>query len=634
MTPRWLWLAPLALLLAGCAISRERYAAVDRKAASVSAPLGALQVISDPAALRVARKLAATRKGDDLRAELETLLLLADSTPESFERLRRERGRVLPLLRQRLANQKPADRWMKVQAAFLLLRLGDAEGTKVARQLMADPAATASVMDELAKLPTSDRAKLPGAEEFVFRHLGTEDERVQRGATEAAVRFQSAALDRKLLEVIEAGHDLQGRGAFGLAQRSPSQRLLDLSIANLRKATPDDRYWWLYAVAEHARSKNSELASNALEVCAEYLGKTGGKLGMDGGSLAALEALEKASGARPGLLLSKLVTGRGASAQVRGSALRSLAQRDPQRGRDLALASLSDPELTNDAVDALGEAGRNSADPYLVKVLADVADRTPKDERLAATVAKSLLLIGGDPARQAAVRLVNRVPPAQRTAIRWAEHGIDSDKALERLVALKVIDERAATNARKKLAVPTGSAGTGDTRDQIENSEFVTAVFDAAVLLTSFDTETGELPVRHDQLLQDLAAHSGGTFKPEAAHERWEQQSQDDEDAPYMVQFIHAGRLYRFPAQNLGDWYDVAAVVTAANRALTDAGESRRFINLNGDGQIANIAFVDPKAFAAAARELYLPVDIDPDAARRAGKSFEGEVIEKLRSRE
>jgi len=630
------------LFLVGCAPTGGRLIATDDGSRPEVAAPGPIQVITDPGELRAARKLAATQDEANRREEAESLILIADSSPESFDRLRNARERVLPILRQRLANRAASGRWARAQAAFLLMRLEDPTGTAAARGLLADPTAADAVLNQLAMLPPAARATLPGVEPFILRALSAKDERVRGSAIGAAVRFGSEATDRKLLEVIRSGQDVRGQGAFGLARRAPTSELLQACTAQLRKAAPADRYWLLSAVAEHARSKDPEVAGPAIEVCAEFLGKSGGMQGMDGGSMAALEALEKTPSSRARALLTELIHAGGASDQVRGSALRSLARKDPQQGKKLALDALANPELARSAVMALGEAGRDSADSALVEALSQAAARASD---LAGPVSQALLEIGGDPARKAAAALADQVPPTERAVVRWAEHGITPRNALERLVALKVVDPRTAAAARKRLA-PTrppvrSSESAGDIREvsfggnepdrSLSGIYFVEAAFDAGGLLTSFDTETGELPVRHDKLLLELAAHSGGAFKPEAAHERWERKGEEDEDAPYTVQFIHSGRLYRFPAQNLGDWYDVPAVLAAANKALADAGGSRRFITLEGDGQVANIAFVDPVAYAKAARELYLPAATDPDAARRDGKAFENQVVDQLR---
>jgi hypothetical protein len=91
----------------------------------------------------------------------------------------------------------------------------------------------------------------------------------------------------------------------------------------------------------------------------------------------------------------------------------------------------------------------------------------------------------------------------------------------------------------------------------------------------------------------------------------------------YTVQFIHGRRLYRFHPRDLEDWYDMPAVLAAANRALEDTRTPDRFINLEPDGQCPRIIFVPPELAAKLAGELgYAPCS-DADKARRQGQAYE-----------
>lgn len=644
MTRRWFWTVCGMVFLLSHGSQMGPAAATQPIRKPTARPLS-IQVSTKPTALRAARALAAAQAAANQREEDDKLLSLASSDPEAFAQLRRESARLTPVLRKRLAGRNPV-RWQRAQAAFLLLRLDDPAGTEAARQMLQDRVSAPAALPELANLPAADRAKLGNVEQLILRCLDDQDETVRRGAVEAAVRLNSPETNQKLLEVIRSGGDPTGRAAFGLAQTAPSLELLQLCNTQLRAAQADNHYWWLMAAAELTRSREPRVASSAVAVCADTLRTSSDPLGIDGGTLAALEALEKTPDRRGAPLLAMLVRARSASPLVRGAALQSLARRDPAQGRQLALGLLSDSELSRVAVSALGMANRGSADPKLVEMLAQTAQRNPKDQVLAGFVTNALLQIGGESALKSAVALADRVDPEERAAIRWAQHGITREKALDRLAALKLIDPRAATAARKKLATPRAPEAEGpDTRagsemiwtglggdpDFAPSSGFLETVFEAAGRLTAFDSETDELPVRHDRLLRQLAAHSGGAFKPEALYQRWEQRSKDDEDAPYSVQFIHAGRLYRFSAQNLGDWYDVSTVLGAANRALADAGETRRFVSLDVDSQDAYIVFVSPSALEVAVRELYLAGSADPDNARRAGKAFEEGVVKRIR---
>jgi len=590
-------------------------------------------VITDPAELEAARKAAAARQVEDRQYEDRMLVMLAASDSESFEQLVRAKSRIVPILRTRLSNLSATGRGERAEAAFTLLRLGDPEGTAVARGLVKDPAAASAVLPHVANLSAAQVATLPGLERLVLSQLDSGDDRVFRSAVEGAAAFKTPAATGRLLALVRSGKDQDGRAAWWLSQTSPSSELLTLCAARLRAAKPGDRNWWLMAAAEMAEAKSAGVADAAVEVCGEALARTRSEFGMDGGMLAALEALEKHRGGRSVPLLADLVTHGNASPQVRGAALVSLARRDPRAGRELALEQLASPELKPAAVEALGVVGRGSGDEDLVRALVAATTHPGDPEGVSGMVARALLTIGGESALRWVAGMAGRLPPGEQTAVRWAEHGLSKQKGLERVTALKVLDQRSADLARRRFGRSSRDGDGGDAEGPLPGQGFAEEVFEAAGLLTSFDAETGELPVRHDRLVRDFAAHSGGAFKPEAAFEKWDQQFSDDDGAPYTVQFIHAGRLYRFQAANLGDWYDVTAVVGAVNRALADTGETRRFVALEGDGQAAAFAFVDPERYAAAARELFLPPLGDPDAARKGGQAFEAEVVEELRKR-
>ncbi len=75
-----------------------------------------------------------------------------------------------------------------------------------------------------------------------------------------------------------------------------------------------------------------------------------------------------------------------------------------------------------------------------------------------------------------------------------------------------------------------------------------------------FDTEFDEIPCPHHLLIMEFAENSGGGFDPECAVQTWHRKNREDIRADYTVQFLYKGRLYRFEAENHGDWYDVEAV--------------------------------------------------------------------------
>lgn len=199
-------------------------------------------------------------------------------------------------------------------------------------------------------------------------------------------------------------------------------------------------------------------------------------------------------------------------------------------------------------------------------------------------------------------------PTTQQAAAALARHGVLEQSELARASAMSSADD-------------------------YEPEDEIRAALSNVDRYYAFDAETGTVPNRHDLLIIELAAHSAGRFKPEAVLETYEEPSEgasDREEGKYLVQFIYGGRLYRFQPRDMGDWYDVEAVLVALNRAVADAGLAERFMPLASGDQIAEIVFARPDAFSAAATELGLKLSDDPDEARKSGKAFEDKMLEQM----
>jgi hypothetical protein len=197
----------------------------------------------------------------------------------------------------------------------------------------------------------------------------------------------------------------------------------------------------------------------------------------------------------------------------------------------------------------------------------------------------------------------------------------------------KLLTQAEADAALAALARPATrpSSEEGEEERSDEGSDGVRALLRAARRHAEFDVETGVVPNRHDQLILELAPATAGRFKPEAVLETYTPDGPDADTGKYAVQFIHGGRLYRFNPRDLGDWYDLDAVLTALNRAFEDARLSDRFTPLAAGGQVAELVFADPSALTAAAPELGLLVSTDPDDARKQGKAYEDQFIGQLK---
>jgi hypothetical protein len=143
-----------------------------------------------------------------------------------------------------------------------------------------------------------------------------------------------------------------------------------------------------------------------------------------------------------------------------------------------------------------------------------------------------------------------------------------------------------------------------------------------------FDVETDRYPNAHDSLLRQLA-----TLPEPSLHDALFEEIApgiDSESEPYRL-IAHAnGRRYATEALNLGDWYDVDAVLRLLNRILEDRKAAARFVPLATGDQTLAIVAAPPEALARAAAAKLLQLGDDADAAREQGKDFEDAVRERL----
>ncbi len=124
---------------------------------------------------------------------------------------------------------------------------------------------------------------------------------------------------------------------------------------------------------------------------------------------------------------------------------------------------------------------------------------------------------------------------------------------------------------------------------------------------TCFDCETS-IPVNYVSLIEDLMKLGGDVFQVEAVSQNNDQ-----------VQFVYRDRVYCFTVRDLGDWYDVEAVIPGLNRALADTGRQERFLLLYSGGQFCSLTFASELAFQEVACELHLPLESNYRAAMSQG---------------
>lgn len=106
----------------------------------------------------------------------------------------------------------------------------------------------------------------------------------------------------------------------------------------------------------------------------------------------------------------------------------------------------------------------------------------------------------------------------------------------------------------------------------------------AARRALQFDAETGMFPNEHDSLLRRL-----GALAPEAFEGMVFGEEVSDMDGPYVLHAWRDGQKWSTTAQNLGDWYDVDAVIGMLNALARSAGSDQRWIAVATDDQTETV---------------------------------------------
>jgi hypothetical protein len=282
-----------------------------------------------------------------------------------------------------------------------------------------------------------------------------------------------------------------------------------------------------------------------------------------------------------------------------------------------------------------------------------------------ASATRALILAGDYEARGAAFNLVRHPDPRGRAALRTIHAEIKDQKRADQ-VALAFYDskdpvDKALTAAAcQRLAEnpictrPVSSAEVEKPEPPLDPAELeaakaliaklaaagfskVSAVdpadaagggADAVLMLAGhawwFDVETGFFPNYHDSLMRNLAtlvspALDDAVFEETAP-------TIDAETAPYRLTVYTAGKRLRAEARNLGDWYDVEAVMNLMNAVMKENGSDVRFVSLASNDQILAIVGA-PQPVIDRAIQAGLIQTGEAGEAERVGKEFEADVI-------
>jgi hypothetical protein len=550
----------------------------DRKTkAPPPAAVPSVQVITDPAEIAAARKAWADSREQTLASLLANPAGFSPYDDESKELLRSQRDRSLAsLTRTRDDRSQPADR--RIGASMALAALGTAADPARLAGIATDDESTRHLLWNLSQFYKTKAGLPTPLRQVVVRALTSKNEQAATQAAFLTTRYGLAEAGDVVLERVRSDPSAGPAFLRAAASLRPTAEVLDAILKRAHPANHPAAGETIQAVADLAKATSDPaLRRRAADACLQYLKQKPDGPSVDSGTFDALDTLAKAVPADPAKAALADVVRTAKHKYVREYALDRLQKLDAGAATQLS---------------------------------AETKVKLP--EPAAASPARSLT--------------------AQQAADVCVRHKLltraEADAALAALAAKK-----------KPPAKPDGA----DDEDPADDD--VPAFLYAAKRFAAFDVETGLLPNRHDRLiLEELADAGAGQFKPEAALENYVEdkprtrargniivESEEDVTGTYTVQFIHAGRLYRFNPRDLGDWYDVSAVLLAANRALADAGSPARFVPLETGDQTAALVCCDPAALRAAAPELDLKLSTDADDARKQGKAYEDAVVKKLK---
>jgi hypothetical protein len=285
---------------------------------------------------------------------------------------------------------------------------------------------------------------------------------------------------------------------------------------------------------------------------------------------------------------------------------------------------MTDERLAGFIVPVIGSLRENTSDTTVIEQLDSLFKRT-NWTWIRERIVRALLDIGGEEAIRRAEVLTSQLPEEKRWEFMWRIRGIDMDTFVNFMNSTGLCNRIDPAQVRERLRESWLD-------HPIPADRLLDATLSASGMCISFDTETDELPCRHDELISDFSNASMGVFDTGWTNEIWRQKNDKDYEADYSVQFLFNDRLYEFTAQDFGDWYDVTSVVDAIHRALSDAGIRQRFFALKSDDQGASFVFCTPKFADELRQKYYFAFDEDLDRAMKQGKDFENEVKKRLKT--
>lgn len=546
--------------------------------------------------------------------------------------LLQNRKLALTLLSDSLKRHETSHPKYALQVAKALVEIGEKGAAEsLWKGLASDDAAI--VLVALRSLTSLDRSPADAKPHItldaeqraqLLKMLEHHEVKVRKQAVEACGRHEVAEAREPFLRMLPKAHpSYQGRIAFWLGRLFPSlDTVRALTEVDPKKRAPAD-YWLIQGYGQLLKAKDDAVAKAARDALPAFASSVPARMRYDQGFV---RELLKPAATKAMLPLLEDIVANAKDPIARGGALEAIARIQGAGAADLLLGHLKTRQLRRSVFAGLKHAITDANRESVWKRLAAEYGSMKKDATLRRYELEFLLRFFRPESRGVLAKTYVRLQKSTKMWLVWELRGLKLAEVLRAFHAGGVLSQ--PTDA-DMLRIDKRVSEYGDTAE----SDRLYAALSEMGVLASFDAESDEIPCRHDRLIRSTFADaSGGKFRPTHVRQIWHQKNKNDRTAPYTVEFTFGKHRYRFPAENMGDWYDLKAVLTGVNAALKHEGLAERFVALEPNGQFAAFLFTDPKRLAPLAQKYHIPLQSDPDHARKLGLDFEREVLETLKA--
>jgi len=473
-----------------------------------------------------------------------------------------------------------------------------------------------------------EKKPAPAKPESELYHKLLEDSDPQVRAQSAELLLSEPGIDSVILKLVrDPGVPRRGQLAARFAQKNPQKstalQLVDLARKALAQPSEKDASEWLQVIAACCSNPDPEVSLPALQALdAEFKALPESmrynqqiiRTVRDNLSTASMPVLED-------------IIYQAKDPVSKGYALQAEARLDGEQALPRLLRSLDAPYLRPYCLKGLAFVIRDENRPAILQELSKNYSKVPPSQN----ELRFLLEQRGDKGRELAKTQLPKLKPEDRMLLMWH---LNRWKLEDLAAALKengLIRDVPSAQQFKIFRAKWEKEYEGREMNEID---LVPKFLEELKLLISFDSETDELPVRHDLLILKMAAISQDSLSPGGASQKWLQKDKKDTEAGYLVEFSSGTKLIRFEAENLGDWYDLPVVQAALNRALEEKKAPGRYLLLDYADQVAYFVFGPPAAWQKIQAQYFLPLNNEAGKPMETGKDFEDKALKYLRDSE